>query len=209
MYADIDYAELEQEDNFYEIAFQTPRILGTEDQKEEAKAREPAADERARPQWFTIILAKMDMDQLIQRGQAQEVFSKCQIFGQEGVSELTHTHDNGLQQEEYEDYLQCLAGQHFLQIRKLDRLTLGDQQFDQLQYECIYSREMGADQIKKERDFDIILNSCKQRQDFSRCIQELRSQKQEEEKMIFEDQPKFSNAEEHPSRPSLASDTSS
>lgn len=97
MYADIDYAEQEQEDNFYEIAFQTPRILGAEDQKEEAKTREQTAAERASEQWFTIILAKIDMDQLIQRGQAQEVFSKCQIFGQEAVSEVTQTIDNGLQ----------------------------------------------------------------------------------------------------------------
>ena len=76
-------------------------------------------------QLVSFVMSKTDLDQMIIRGQEQNVFQKCRIALTDTMVDCNST-DARLLQEEYEDYLQCLAQKHFLEIVRLDRETIGD-----------------------------------------------------------------------------------
>ena len=71
-----------------------------------------------------------------------------------------------------------IAKKNFLDIIIVDRELVGDEVYEELQLESLYARELGTKQMMKERDFDIILNSCKQRVEFQKCLIEFERQEQ-------------------------------
>ena len=76
----------------------------------------------------------------------------------------------------YDQYVAKLAEQSYLQILMVTRKLVGDEVYEELQLESLYARELGTKQMMKERDFDIILNVCKQRVQFQKCLVELETQ---------------------------------
>ena len=75
--------------------------------------------------------------------------------------------------EDYElstEHLKSIADQHYLSIKQILREEVGDDIYDQLLYGNSAPRDEGQHQLMKERDFDIILNTCKQRQEFKTFI---------------------------------------
>jgi len=45
--------------------------------------------------------------------------------------------------------------------------------YDQLLYESLYAKEVGTQHMMKNNEFDIILNTCKKRQEFKKTVQEI------------------------------------
>ena len=130
---------------------------------------------------------------MLLRGQSKSIFT---------LAEGNGVDETALSAEQYEQRLQEVAAQNYLGIKIIDRETVGDEIYEALQLESLYARELGTKQMMKERDFDVILNLCKQRQEFQKCLVELQKQDaaaliggaEGEEALSFEN-----SAEENPS----------
>ena len=63
-----------------------------------------------------------------------------------------------------------LAQSNSLGIRKIDREQMGAGEYDELLFLSMFTRETLDKQLKKEREFDKILNACKLRQELREQI---------------------------------------
>lgn len=59
------------------------------------------------------------------RGQDKGIFTKCEIGFSETLQDISPL-EAKLKNEEYDDYLQCLAAKHYLIISRIDRESIGD-----------------------------------------------------------------------------------
>ena len=132
-------------------------------------------------------MSKTDLDQMILRGQEKMIFESHIKNGQQEESKTEGQEIFTI--ENYDQYVQKLAEMSYLEIRLVDRKLVGDEVYEELQLESLYARELGTKQMMKERDFDIILNVCKQRVEFQKCLVELERQEKNqiaEEALSFE-----------------------
>ena len=56
-------------------------------------------------------------------------------------------------------------------IKKIESHEIGEEMYDQLLYESLYAKEVGTSQMMKNNEFDIILNTCKKRQEFKKTVE--------------------------------------
>lgn len=79
--------------------------------------------------------------------------------------------------EELQDYIQLIAAQHSLVISQIIPDMLSPEILEHLLFENMETREhmIGTNQMRKEMDFDIILNCCKQRTLFKQMMATLRN----------------------------------
>jgi hypothetical protein len=123
---------------------------------------------QATDQGFKLIMSKHDLEQMIMRGIAKGILN----VGVSNIQRIMQDDDANLQYELDYEHLEMIASQHFLSIKRIMRNVVGDEVYDQLLHGSII-RDEGQHQLMKERDFDIILNTCKQRQDFKVYIDSL------------------------------------
>ena len=71
------------------------------------------------------------------------------------------------------DTLRSIAKQNYLSIKKIESHQIGEEQYEQLLYESMYAKDNCTHHMMKENEFDIILNSCKKRQDFMKQVEQL------------------------------------
>ena len=63
-----------------------------------------------------------------------------------------------------------IAQQNHLFIKKIESQQIGEEMYEQLLYESLYAKESGTQHMMKNNEFDIILNTCKKRQEFKKQV---------------------------------------